>query len=121
MRLGELTTTGLNGLDGLTVSDVNLTMTSFADGSNMHGKVIIPNPSVMTLVIGDIVQDLFADGKPIGNTTIKGVILKPGVNQFDVTSITDQAAVIPLIGPNHKFPTGVLEIEGRAREITYNG
>jgi hypothetical protein len=96
-------------------------MTTFADGSNMHGTVIIPNPSVMTLQIGDMVQDLFADGKPIGNTTIKGVTLKPGDNTFPVTSNTNQAAIIPLIGPGHKFPTGVLEIEAKTREITFDG
>jgi uncharacterized protein DUF3712 len=103
------------------VTDVNLTMASFPDGSNMHGNVIIPNPSVMTLTIGDMVQDLFADGKPIGNTTIKDVVLKPGDNIFPVTSITNQAAIIPLIGPGRKFPTGILEIEARTREITYQG
>jgi hypothetical protein len=111
----------LNGLDGLRVTDVNLTMASFPDGSNMHGNVIIPNPSVMTLTIGDMLQDLFADGKPIGNTTIKDVILKPGDNIFPVTSRTDQAAIIPLIGPGKKFPNGTLEIEARTREITYQG
>jgi hypothetical protein len=96
-------------------------MTTFADGSNMHGTVNIPNPSVMTLQIGDMVQDLFAGGVAIGNTTIKGVTLKPGNNSFPVTSMTNQAAIIPLIGPGHKFPTGVLEIEARTKEITFEG
>jgi hypothetical protein len=111
----------LNGLKGLRVTDVNLTMTNFGDGSNMHGTVIIPNPSVMTLQIGDMVQDLFADGKPIGNTTIKGVLLKPGDNMFPVTSYTNQVAIIPMIGPGKKFPTGVLEIVAKTREITFEG
>jgi Protein of unknown function (DUF3712) len=118
-ELDRLTRVGLNGFNGLRVTDVNLTMSTFSDGSNMHGNLIIPNPSVMTLTIGDMVQDLFADGKPIGNTTIKDVVLKPGDNSFPVMSSTDQAAVIQLIGPGKRFPTGVLEIEARTREISY--
>ena len=87
----------------------------------MHGTVIIPNPSKMTLTIGDMVQDLFVDGNKIGNTTIKGVVLKPGDNSFPVTSITNQTAVIGLIGPGHKYANGTLNIEARTSEITYNG
>jgi Protein of unknown function (DUF3712) len=112
---------GLNALQGIRVTDVNITMTKFADGSNMHGNVIIPNPSVMTLTIGNMTQDLFAAGKPIGNTTMNNVVLKPGDNIFPVTSITDQVAIIPLVGPGHQFPTGVLEIEARTRDVTYQG
>lgn len=83
----------------------------------MHGDVIIPNPSVMTLTIGDMIQDLFAGGKAIGNTTMKNVVLRPGDNRIPVTSITDQAAVIPLIGPNHQFADGVLDIEAKSRDV----
>jgi len=107
----------LNGLKGIRVENVELSIANFTDGSNMHGNVIIPNPSVMTLEIGDMVQDLFADGKNIGFTTMKNVVLRPGDNKIPVTSSTNQAAVLPLIGPGHKFPDGVLEIEARSRNV----
>jgi len=103
------------------VSDVELSLTHFPDGSNMHGNVTIPNASVMTLTIGDMFQELFVDGKKIGNTTIKGVTLRPGDNQYPVTSITEQTAIIPLIGPGKKYPDGNLLIEARTVSITYNG
>jgi len=112
---------GLNGLAGLYVKNVNISVANFPDGSNMHGTVVIPNASVMNLTIGDMVQDLYVDGQRIGNTTIKNVILAPGSNEFNVTSNTNQTAVIGLIGPKNKYKDGKLPIEARTISVTYNG
>jgi hypothetical protein len=94
-------------------------MSKFADGGNMQGRINIPNPSVMTLTIGDIIQDIFLDGEQIGNTTIKGVVLRPGDNFFPMSSYTDQIKVIPAIQKNYR--DGILPIEARTREISYQG
>jgi hypothetical protein len=85
----------------------------------MHGTIYIPNPSVMTLTIGDMVQDIYVDGKIIGNTTINEVVLRPGPNSFQMQSFTNQAVVIPLI--TDKYTNGILPIEARTRSITYKG
>jgi len=112
-------TNGLNSFKGITVSDVNLTLSKFEDGSNTHGTIHIPNPSVMTLQIGDMLQDIYIDGVLVGNTTIKNVVLHPGPNDFPMSSTTDQAKIIPAI--QNKYRNGVLAIEARTREITFNG
>ena len=40
---------GLNGLAGLDVTDSKLITPAEDDGTNLRGKVVIPNPSVMTI------------------------------------------------------------------------
>lgn len=42
---------GLNGLDGLNVTDAKLIQPKEKDGTNMRGNVFIPNPSVMTIAM----------------------------------------------------------------------
>jgi len=112
-------TKGLNSFKGIKVSNVNISMTPFPDGSNMHGKINIPNASIMTLTIGDMLQDIYVDGTLIGNTTIKDVVLHPGDNYFQMTSLTEQAIVLPLL--TTKYTDGVLPVEARTRTITNDG
>jgi len=112
-------TKGLNSFKGIKVSNVNISMTPFPDGSNMHGTINIPNPSVMTLTIGDMLQDIYVDGTLIGNTTIKDVVLRPGDNLFPMTSTTEQAIVLPLL--TTKYTDGILPVEARTRTITFQG
>jgi hypothetical protein len=98
----------------------NLTATHFDDGSNMKGTINLPNPSVMTLTIGDVVQDIFLpDGTLIGNSTITGVVLQPGNdNVFPLSSTTDQTKVLPYI---LNGTTGDLPITARTTSVTYQG
>jgi len=74
-----------------------------ADGTNMVGKVYIPNPTVMTIQMvsiettpldsklnkrqGDVLMDLFANNTNIGNSTISNLILVPGNNTLDMTFV----------------------------------
>jgi len=112
-------TKGLNGFKGISVSNINVSIADFPDGSNMQGKINIPNPSVMTLTIGDMVQDIFVNGQNIGTTTINNVVLHPGDNPFPMTSKTDQLKVITMLQTN--YTNGILPIEARIRTITWNG
>jgi hypothetical protein len=98
----------------------NLTATTFDDGSNMKGIINLPNPSVMTLTIGDVVQDIFLpDGTLIGNSTISDVVLRPGNdNNFVLTSTTEITKVLPYI---FKDKTGDLPITAKTTTVTYKG
>jgi hypothetical protein len=84
---------------------------------NMQGTLVIPNPSLMTLTLGTVVQDLFVDNTLIGNTTIDDLTLKPGDNRIPMSSISNQAAVISLI--TSKYKNGTLPIEARTTSIKY--
>jgi hypothetical protein len=98
----------------------NLSATHFEDGSNMKGTINLPNPSVMTLTIGDVVQDIFLpDGTLIGTSTISGVVLKPGNdNNFPLSSTTNISLVLPYI---FKSNTGDLPITAKTTTVTYQG
>ena len=98
----------------------NLTATKFEDGSNMKGTINLPNPTVMTLTVGDIVQDIFLpDGTLIGSSTISGVVLRPGNdNVFPLTSTTDITKVLPYI---LNGTTGDLPITARTTSVMYQG
>jgi hypothetical protein len=64
---------GLNRLSGLDITDVKIlsgTNEILSDGSNLIANVSIPNPSVMTLDLGNITMDLFVDSKQIGYSLI---------------------------------------------------
>jgi len=115
-----ITMKGLNGFKGLSVDVQNLTTTKFEDGSNMKGTINLPNPTVMTLTVGDIVQDIFLpDGTLIGSSTISGVTLVPGNdNLFPLISTTNISLVLPYI---LKGTTGELPITARTTTVTYNG
>ncbi|KAF2675290.1 hypothetical protein BT63DRAFT_420503 [Microthyrium microscopicum] len=108
---------GLNKLSGIEVSNINVSLTKFPDGSNMQGRIMIPNPSVMTLEIGDLVQDISSNGTPIGNTTINNVVLRPGKNYFEMASSSDQAAVITILSAD-KTKSGILPITAKTISVT---
>jgi hypothetical protein len=86
----------------------------------MKGTIKIPNPTIMTITVGDVVQDIFSNGDLIGNTTIKNMILKPGDNFFPLASAADQAKVITII-TSDKSKSGVLAVEAKANTVTYDG
>ena len=74
--------TGLNKLSGLNIIDVRLLSGKdeiLSDGSNLIANVTIPNPSVMTLDLGNITMNLAVDGTPIGYALIPNVFLTPHI------------------------------------------
>jgi len=102
------------------VSDIKITLLPDADGNNMNGTIMIPNPTVMTITVGDMVQDIYAGGKIIGNTTLNNMILRPGRNFFPMVSAADQVSVITLLTAD-KRKSGILAVEAKARTVKYKG
>lgn len=102
------------------VRDISLAKigSTFPDGSNMRGNLFIPNPTNSSITLGQVVQNLFVDGKPIGNTTIQNMVLVPGDNLIPMTSISDQAAVTALV--TGKYKTGIFPVEARTASVIYN-
>jgi hypothetical protein len=109
---------GLNSLKGFRVENMTISLKALPGQPNMEGTLIIPNPSPMTLTLGDVVQELFVDNQRIGNTTINNLTLKPGDNSIPMSSVADQAVVIKLI--SSKYKNGTLPIEARTVSIMYN-
>lgn len=100
---------GLNGLAGFAVTNFSVLLTAEADGTNMLGTVYIPNPSVMTVEMGNLTMDLSVAGTPIGTSLIPNLTLKPGNNTVGMRSIANQSAVIDLV--LNKYKNGILPID----------
>jgi hypothetical protein len=108
----KITMKGLNHLSGLNISDIKILSGKseiLADGSNMIGTVHIPNPSVMTLDLGNVTMNLGVAGKSIGYALLPDLILRPGQNDVPMQSRVDQLAVIALITAN--YTNGILPLE----------
>ncbi|KAF2099372.1 hypothetical protein NA57DRAFT_55343 [Rhizodiscina lignyota] len=117
----EKTTTlkGLNGLKGFKVQTFNISLEPLSDGSNIQGSVFIPNPSVLTITMGNVTLNLAVDKTPIGTSTIQNVVLKPGDNVLPMRGISDQAAVLNLI--TSKYKDGILPVNITGNSSVYNG
>ncbi|KAF2201457.1 hypothetical protein GQ43DRAFT_36958 [Delitschia confertaspora ATCC 74209] len=106
-----ITMKGLNGLKGLNITDLKVLDKPNSDGSNMEGNVFIPNPSVMTLYLGNVTMNLAVDGKAIGTSLLPELTLKPGDNNVPMLSTVNQTTVIGLIyGKDAKYKNAILPL-----------
>lgn len=80
----------------------------------MIGRVIIPNPSVMTIVLGNVTMNLSVDGTAIGTSLLPDMILNPGTNNISMQSTVDQLEVFQLIQKSYKNGVIPLEIVGNS-------
>ncbi|KAE8358894.1 hypothetical protein BDV27DRAFT_60921 [Aspergillus caelatus] len=98
---------GLNKLKGFSLSGMHLT-TKASDGTNTEGQVLIPNPSVMTINLGNVTLDLSVNGTAIGTSYIQDLVLKPGDNKFSMRAKVDQLAIIGMMS---KYPGTVVPVD----------
>lgn len=91
---------GLNKLAGFAVLNFQIKIIADPDGTNMAGNVSIPNPTVMTLSMGNVTffTSLSATAAsppvPIGNVSIDNLVLRPGPNTLPMRAQVDQGLVI---------------------------
>jgi hypothetical protein len=108
---------GLNKLSGLNITDVKIlsgTNEILSDGSNLVGNVTIPNPSVMTLDLGNVTMNLAVDGKAIGYSLIPNLLLKPGSNTLPMQSRVDQLTILGLVQSKYKDAVIPIDIVGNS-------
>jgi LEA14-like dessication related protein len=107
----------LNKLQGLNITDLKVLAGQgvvLDDGSNLIGNITIPNPSVMTLDLGNVTMNLAIDGTSIGYTLIPNLILVPGDNKVPMQSKVDQLKIISLIKSKYTNAIVPLEIVGNS-------
>ncbi|KAE8353018.1 hypothetical protein BDV28DRAFT_115330 [Aspergillus coremiiformis] len=98
---------GLNKLQGFNLFGIHLSNQT-ADGTNIEGQALIPNPSVMTISMGNVTLDLSVNGSSIGTAYIKGLVLKPGNNTLPMTAQVDLLAMLNFMG---KYPGTVVPVD----------
>ncbi|MCJ1361358.1 hypothetical protein MMC16_000456 [Acarospora aff. strigata] len=109
---------GLNGLKGFNVTSFQILLTASPDGANMIGKVYIPNPSVMTMEMGNVTMTLFVDSLQIGTSTIPDLTLRPGPNTVDMRATTNQSLVLQKLA---NYKDGILPVDIVGNSSVYNG
>ncbi|KAJ5135031.1 uncharacterized protein N7515_004309 [Penicillium bovifimosum] len=114
----------LDQFKGFGISDSGL-IAPLEDGTNLVGNASLPNPSVLTLDIGEILLDVKSGNIVIGNVTLKDVTLKPGPNVFPVNGILDISTMLDNIGPiiasqASAIKTGNLALDTVTRSVKWN-
>jgi hypothetical protein len=95
-----ITQKGLNGLKGFNVTGAKLN-TSAVTGPNLNGYAVIPNPSKMTIEMGNVTLILStASQGVIGNSTINDMTLVPGTNTLPMSATVNQTLVIASLDSN---------------------
>lgn len=110
----------MRGLAGLEVTEFHLLTKSLDDGANAIGNVTIPNPSPMTLALGDVSFDMSVDGQFIGNATMPGLTLTPGNNSYPI-HVTSNQTRVGLIIQKPQYHCGVFPVDIAGNGSRYNG
>lgn len=115
---------GLNKLSGLQITNIKIlfgTKNKLSDGSNMIGNVIIPNPSVMTLELGNVTMNLSIDSESIGTALLPDLVLKPGQNNSTMSAILDQEGLPVISLVQSKYKDGVIPLSIVGNSSIRNG
>ncbi|KAJ5519963.1 hypothetical protein N7463_000416 [Penicillium fimorum] len=114
---------GLNGLKGFDVPKFNIIYPPDKKTNiGMNGTAIIPNPSVMTITMGNVTMNLKLDGRPVGTTYLNDLVLKPGNNSVPLIGEVDQAYIISLLlSKKNPYKDGVLPFDITGNSSVYNG
>jgi len=112
---------GLNGFKGLEIETFFLQLDAdLPNGANSNGTVMVPNPSVLTLAVGDASFAISVDGTPIGNATMPDLTLKPGNNTYPINVASNVTAVTELLG-NPAYQCGMLPVDILGVSSVYDG
>ncbi|KAL4802734.1 hypothetical protein BDV18DRAFT_163693 [Aspergillus unguis] len=85
-----VTMKGLNKLDGFSIESLSL-VTNRSDGNNAVGTVLIPNPSVLHLAMGNLTLNVaLSNGTSVGKSYLNNLFLEPGNNTVDMLADLDQ-------------------------------
>lgn len=88
----------------------------------MVGNVSIPNPTVMTLTMGNLTFNNLLPGNPptyLGISHIDNLVLAPGPNVVPMRSTVDQSLVLNAIGT--KYTDGMLPVIITGNSSVYEG
>ena len=104
----------------MNVTSFHLLNESLPDGGNAQGTVFIPNPTPISLGMGNVTLDMNVAGTFIGNATIPDLYLTPGNNTLPIHVTVNQTAVIGLLQQD-QFNCGILPVDIKGKKSMYNG
>ncbi|KAI1376353.1 hypothetical protein F4677DRAFT_89314 [Hypoxylon crocopeplum] len=110
---------GLNGFRGLDVTNPHV---NIQQSNNFNATAHIPNPSVLTLDIGNTTFRTYFNNTEIGTSYIQNMVLRPGTNDFFIWADINQTAVIDGLTQRPSCErNGTLTFELAGRDVTNAG
>ncbi|KAI1446754.1 hypothetical protein F5Y02DRAFT_425430 [Annulohypoxylon stygium] len=107
---------GLNGFEGLSVTNPHV---SIAEFDNFNATAHIPNPSSLTLDVGNTTFSTYLNGSEVGTSYILNLVLHPGTNDFFIWADINNTIVLNALT---KHPTcernGTLTFELSGKNVT---
>lgn len=96
------------------------------NGVNLLGNITLPNPTVLSFVVGTLNLDVMSGDLVIGNATLDNVALVPGDNTYALTGTLDLKKVIKNLGQvlSTQMPAllnGDLSLNARTTSVVWNG
>src|SRR5690606_13929894 len=85
---------------------------------NLEAQILIPNPTVVTLQLGDVDIDLFTDDKTFGNGTLPNLTLTPGNNKYIFRGRVNIKTMLNIVLKAQGKP-GYFKVKGKS--VKYNG
>ena len=85
----------------------------------MIGMVYIPNPTVMTLSMGNVTFSNHIQGTYIGISTLENLVLAPGNNTVPMRSVINQTIVATKLATD--FKNGLVPVDITGNSSVYNG
>lgn len=108
---------GLNGLAGFNVTGAKVNLTAATGEPNLSGFAYIPNPTVLTVAMGNVTLSLQTVKEGVvGNATINNLTIAPGNNTLPMTATVDQTKVISSMDSN-----GFVDMVITGTSAVYNG
>ncbi|KUJ14279.1 uncharacterized protein LY89DRAFT_736324 [Mollisia scopiformis] len=94
---------GLNGLKGFNVTGVTLNLSAPSGQPNLQGFAFIPNPSVLTVAMGNVTLSLSTEkAGVVGISTVPDMTIRPGNNSLPMTAVLNQTAIVSSLDTSGK-------------------
>ncbi|KAE8442982.1 hypothetical protein EG329_002445 [Mollisiaceae sp. DMI_Dod_QoI] len=94
---------GLNGLKGFNVTGAKVNLSAPAGQPNLQGFAFIPNPSVLTVAMGNVTLSLSTElAGIVGTSTVPDMTIRPGNNSLPMTAVVNQTALIASLDKSGK-------------------
>lgn len=116
-----ITMPGLSGFAGISVSDINVTSSTFSDGSNFHATVTIPNKSLVAFEIGNTTFNTYVNESSIGTSYIDNVYLNQGDNVFAYRALVNSLTILTTVSEEPYCTNVSLPIEISGKSVENNG
>jgi hypothetical protein len=111
---------GLNYLKGFGASDLKISLPPLDNGTNLQGKLMLPNSGVLALALGNLTLNMMSGKLNVGLVHVNDVTLYPGNNTYDFAGTLYLDTLITNIGTIIKDQETYLEQGNIALNTTGN-